>query len=186
MPSHVASALVDRDILHPLHYSFLRKEWGKAYVCVLVSSEFPHLCSSLFLQCLFWGSTDMPVSHTESSWAREMENVAMLASIWEDAEGLARKVALLEGELAGVHRAWEVAEEKFRSLSGMSAKGAWRLVVSEMERREQFEELSLLWAWGTELCLTIIRPSQMKSPLSVRMPGWLGSSPRFGQPCLLP
>jgi hypothetical protein len=93
----------------------------------------------------------------------------MLASIWEDAEGLARKVALLEGELAEAHRAWEVAEEKFRSLSGMSAEGAWRLVVSEMERREQFEELSLLWAWGTELCLTIIRSSQMKSPLSVRM-----------------
>jgi hypothetical protein len=34
---------------------------------------------------------------------------------------------------------------------------------------EQFEELSLLWAWGAELCLTIIGPSQAKSPLSTRM-----------------
>jgi hypothetical protein len=76
---------------------------------------------------------------------------------------------LLEGELVEAHRAQEVAEEKFRSLSGMSAEGAWRLVVFEMERREQFEELSLLWAWGAKLCLTIIRPSQVKSPLFVRM-----------------
>jgi hypothetical protein len=103
-------------------------------VCV---PSFLRVSSSLFvfvLQYLFWGSTDTPVSHTESSWTWEMENVAMLVSIREDAEGLAHMVSLLEGELAETHRAQEVAEEKFRSLSGMSAEGAWRLVVSEMER----------------------------------------------------
>jgi hypothetical protein len=31
---------------------------------------------------------------------REVESVAALASIWEDAEGLVRMITLLEGELA--------------------------------------------------------------------------------------
>jgi hypothetical protein len=35
-----------------------------------------------------------------------------------------------------------------------------------MERWEQLEELSLLWAWGDELCLAIIGPSQVMSHLS--------------------
>jgi hypothetical protein len=38
-----------------------------------------------------------------------------------------------------------------------------------MERGEQFEEPSLLRAWGAELCLTIFSPPQVKSPLSIRM-----------------
>jgi hypothetical protein len=42
-------------------------------------------------------------------------------------------------------------------------------VASEMERQEQFEELYLPRAWGTELCLTIIGLTQVKSPMSVRM-----------------
>jgi hypothetical protein len=33
------------------------------------------------------------------------------ASVWEDAEGLVRKVTLLEGELAEARQAREVAEE---------------------------------------------------------------------------
>jgi hypothetical protein len=44
-----------------------------------------------------------------------------------------------------------VAEEKFRSLSDVLADDARRLVVSKMESREQFEELSLILAWGAEL-----------------------------------
>jgi hypothetical protein len=38
-----------------------------------------------------------------------------------------------------------------------------------MERWEQFEELSLLWAWDAELFLTIASPSQVRSHLSARM-----------------
>jgi hypothetical protein len=41
----------------------------------------------------------MPVSQIESTQAREVENVTVLASVWEDAEGFIHKVALLEGEL---------------------------------------------------------------------------------------
>jgi hypothetical protein len=37
-----------------------------------------------------------------------------------------------------------VAEEKFCSLSVASTDGVRRLVVSEMEHREQFKELSFL------------------------------------------
>jgi hypothetical protein len=64
----------------------------------------------------------------------------------EDVEGLFQKVTLLEGELAEVHRARETVEEMFRSLFDMSANGMLRLVVSEKEHQEQFEELSLPWA----------------------------------------
>jgi hypothetical protein len=111
----------------------------------------------------------MLASQTESTWAQEVENVVVLVSIWEDDEGLVRKVALLEGELAEGRQAREVAKENFCSLSDASPDGARRLVVSEMERWEQFEELSLLWALDAELCLTIISPSQVRSFLIVRM-----------------
>jgi hypothetical protein len=43
-----------------------------------------------------------------------------------------------------VLQALEVAEEKFYSLIDTSADVAQRLVVSEMEHQEQFEELSPL------------------------------------------
>jgi hypothetical protein len=51
------------------------------------------------------------------------DNVMALASAREDAEGIARKITLLEDELTAESQARE---------------------VFEMERREQFEELTLL------------------------------------------
>jgi hypothetical protein len=39
-----------------------------------------------------------------------MENVVLLASVQEDAEGLFYKVAFLKGEPVEGHRAWEVAK----------------------------------------------------------------------------
>jgi hypothetical protein len=120
-----------------------------------------------------WGGADTLASEMELTRARKVENVEVLASVREDAEGLVRKVAVLEVELVEVHRAREVAEEKFRSLSDALADGARWLVVSEMEHREQFEQFSLLRAWGAELGLTIIEPSLVRNPLSVRM--WAGT-----------
>jgi hypothetical protein len=38
-----------------------------------------------------------------------------------------------------------------------------------MEHREQFEELSFLLAWGAELCLAIVGPSQVRSHQLARM-----------------
>jgi hypothetical protein len=75
---------------------------------------------------------------------REAENATALAPTHEDIEGLVWKVTLLEGELAKVRRAREVADGKFNSLSNAAADDAWRLVVYERERWVQFEELSLL------------------------------------------
>jgi hypothetical protein len=92
------------------------------------------------------------VLQAESTQALEAENAVVLASAREDVEGLVRKVALLEGELVEVRRAREAIEEKFHSLSAVSADGMRRLVVSEREREERFEELYLLWAQGSELC----------------------------------
>jgi hypothetical protein len=54
-------------------------------------------------------------------------------------------------------------------LFDVSVDGARWLEVSEMERRAQFEELSLLWAWSAKLCLAIVGPSWVRSHLSVRM-----------------
>jgi hypothetical protein len=53
----------------------------------------------------------------------EVKNSAMLSYAREEAEGFVWKIALLEGELAAEDQAWE---------------------VSERERWEQFEELTLL------------------------------------------
>jgi phosphoribosyl-dephospho-CoA transferase len=112
---------------------------------------------------------DTLVSQTESTRAREVENVVVQAFVREHTEGLVCKVILLDGELVEAHQAQEVAEEKFCSLSDAWADGARSLVVSEMERWEQLKELSLLQAWGVELCLAIAGPSQVRSHLSVRM-----------------
>jgi hypothetical protein len=54
------------------------------------------------------------------SWV-EADSVVMLASTHEEAEGFVRKIVLLKGELAEVHRAREVAEENSRSLSDVAA-----------------------------------------------------------------
>jgi hypothetical protein len=100
----------------------------------LAPFEFPHFFPSLFLQFLSRGSTDTLVSPMELTRAWEVEDAAALASVHEDAEGLGRKVALLEGELAEARWAREVAEEKFHSLPDASADGEQWLVVFEMER----------------------------------------------------
>jgi hypothetical protein len=57
-----------------------------------------------------------------------------------------------------------VAENKFCSLSDASDDGTRWLVVSEMKRRKQIQERSLLRAQGAELCFTIIGPSQVRIP----------------------
>jgi hypothetical protein len=54
-------------------------------------------------------------------------------------------------------------------LSSSLAEGAQRLIAYEMEHREQFEELFLLRSRGIELCLSIIVPLQLMSPLPLRM-----------------
>jgi hypothetical protein len=109
------------------------------------------------------------VSQMESAQVREVENVTVQASVREDTKGLICKVAFLEGELAEARQAQEMVEEKFHSLSDALADGAWQLVVSEMEHREEFEELSLPRAWGVKLCLAIVGPSQVRSHLSASM-----------------
>jgi hypothetical protein len=103
-----------------------------------------------------WGSAVVRIRDTEDQAtlveraarervsSAEVENAAAQASTHEDVEGLIRKVNLLEGELAEERRAWEVAKEEFHNLFDTTADGAWRLVVFERERQEQFEELSLL------------------------------------------
>jgi hypothetical protein len=103
-----------------------------------------------------WGSTVIHVKDAEDQAglmereARERvsrveaENAAALASAREDAEGLVRKIALLEGELVEARRAREVAEEKSRGLSNAVANAEHRWEVFEKECREHFEELILL------------------------------------------
>jgi 7-keto-8-aminopelargonate synthetase-like enzyme len=78
----------------------------------------------------------------------EAKNAIVLAFAHQDAEGPARKITLLEDEIAAEHRAWE---------------------VSKRERQEQFEELILLQTWGSELCHAIVGPPRARHHLSEGM-----------------
>jgi hypothetical protein len=67
-----------------------------------------------------------------------------------------------------------------------------RLEVSEKEHQEQFEELTLLQTWGSELCLAIAGPPRVRNHLSEgcemlpsATPRWPKGSPLFGQRCPL-
>jgi hypothetical protein len=108
---------------------------------------------------LSWGSGDILASRTELTRAREVEDAMVLASVLEDADGLVRKVTILEGELVEAHQAREMAEEKFHILSDTSANGARWLVVSKMDHQKQFEEL----------CLAIVGSSRARNHLLKRM-----------------
>jgi hypothetical protein len=59
-----------------------------------------------------------------------------------------------------------VAEVNFGGLSDAVAIGEQWLVVSERERQEQFEELTLLQTRGSKLCLAIVGPPQVRNHLS--------------------
>jgi hypothetical protein len=82
----------------------------------------------------------------------EVENTVVLSFAREDAKGFVSKIALIEGELAVEHQAWE---------------------VSGREHREQFQELTLLQTWGSKLCHTIVTPSRERHHLSEGM--WLAA-----------
>jgi hypothetical protein len=71
----------------------------------------------------------------------EAENSVALASTHADAEGLAWKIILFEGELVEERRAWE---------------------TSEREHRERLEEVTLLQTRGSELCHAIFCPPQAR------------------------
>jgi hypothetical protein len=161
-------ALAGRKTLH-LFQVRLKRRKRKLACAPLAPFEFPHFFPSLFLQRLSWGSSDTLASPMELTRAREVEDATTLASACEDVEGLVQKVALLEGELTKARQALEVVEEKFCSLSDTSADGVRSLVAFEMEHQEHFEELSLLRAWGAELCLAIVGPSQAGNHMSERM-----------------
>jgi hypothetical protein len=96
----------------------------------------------------------------------EAENVVVLASAREGVEGLVRKIIVLEGELAVARQAQEVAEEKSYGLFDTAADVERRWEVFEKERREHFEELTLLQTRVSELCLAIVGPPWVRNHLS--------------------
>jgi hypothetical protein len=55
----------------------------------------------------------------------EAESTAALASAHEEAEGLVRKITLLEGELAEVRRDREVVEVNSHGLFDAAANAEW-------------------------------------------------------------
>jgi hypothetical protein len=63
----------------------------------------------------------------------EAESAALLASARQEAEGIVRSVALLEGELAEVHQAREMAEENSQGLSNAAVDVEWWREESERE-----------------------------------------------------
>jgi hypothetical protein len=109
----------------------------------------------------------------ESMLRVEAKNTTSLASVHEDAEGLVRKIPLLECELAEAHWAREVAEENSHGLSDLSADAEQRREVSERECGEQFEELTLLRTRGSELYLAIVGPPWLRNHLTKGM--WIAA-----------
>jgi hypothetical protein len=72
----------------------------------------------------------------------KVTSTAALDSAHEEAEGLVRKMAHLEGELTEARRAQEVAEENSHAMSIVVADAEQQWEVSERECREHFEELT--------------------------------------------
>jgi hypothetical protein len=66
-----------------------------------------------------------------SSWAWEVESVAILAPARGDAEGFIHKVALHEGQLVEAHRSRDEARERVHRLLNSTVEGARRLMASE-------------------------------------------------------
>jgi hypothetical protein len=95
----------------------------------------------------------------------EVKNATALASACEDAEGLVRKITLLEGDLAQERQARKWAEENSHGLSDVAADAKCRWEVSEREHREQFEEFNLLEIQGSELCHAIVSPPRVRNHL---------------------
>jgi hypothetical protein len=81
----------------------------------------------------------------------EVQSAAALASAREDAEDLARKIALLEGELVEARQAREVVEENSRGLSDAVSDVVWE--ESEREHQEQFEEVTSFYRSGALSCV---------------------------------
>jgi hypothetical protein len=80
------SALANRNTLHPFQVSLKRRK-RKLACAPLAPFKFPHFLTSLFLQCLSWGSADTLASPMKLTWAQEVEDAATLASAHEDAQG---------------------------------------------------------------------------------------------------
>jgi hypothetical protein len=95
----------------------------------------------------------------------EAENVVVLASAREGEEGLVRKIVVLEGELAVARQAQEVAEEKSCGLFDAVADAERRWEEFEKERREHFEELTLLQTRVSELSCHCRSSTGEESPI---------------------
>jgi hypothetical protein len=95
-----------------------------AHIAVVLAAE-----TSAHEVAATWDSTTLHVKDAEDQTTlaereprervlrMEVQNAMALASAREDAEGLVRKIALLEGEFAEERRARELAEENFCGLS---------------------------------------------------------------------
>jgi hypothetical protein len=93
------------------------------------------------------------------------KSTVVLASAHEETENLVRKIALFDSELVEVHQAHEVVEETACSLSNVVADVELLWEEFERMRQEQFEELTLLQTWGSELCFAIVGPPRERNHL---------------------
>jgi hypothetical protein len=99
----------------------------------------------------------------ETAMGVEVESAVVLASAHEEAEDLARRIALLEGELAEVRQARDMAKENSRGSFDMVADAERWLEESKIECREHFANP------GSEQCLAIVGPPRVRILLSEGM-----------------
>jgi hypothetical protein len=99
----------------------------------------------------------------------ETESAAVLASTCKEAEGSARRIAFLDGELMDVHEARDMAQVNSQNLSGVVADVDRRWEEDERECLERVQELTLLQTRGSELCQAIVGPPKVRGHLSEGM-----------------
>jgi hypothetical protein len=117
------------------------------------------------------------------------ESVILLASTHGEANEVAWKVSLLEGEFAFVRKTQDMVEAKLLSLVDRAADADQWQDEAEGQCEALAKELAILRIRGFELCLTIVGTPQqapcMKecSLLPLAIPRWLCSLPRSGRRC---
>jgi hypothetical protein len=86
------------------------------------------------------------------------ESAILLASAHGEDSDVARKVSLVEGQLAVARQAWDAVKAKLPGLVDKVADTDRRREGAEGQCEELAEELTLMWIGGSELCLTVGYP----------------------------
>jgi hypothetical protein len=78
-----------------------------------------------------WVAVVMAEAHATQAERMARERVVLLATIGGEADKVAQRVSILEGELMAARRARDVAEEKISHLVAMVVTAEWQRIAME-------------------------------------------------------